>query len=644
MSAMTAEVEDFDPGRVAWANDEMSVGRLIAALEASEEITFDLETTGLNEFKAGAAIVLASFTLDNYDTWLLPLFHPESPFEKNWVEVGQRVVRKMVGKYLMAHNGKFDLRWVYRHLGIDLTPWFQWDSELSSHLLDENRSRRLKVRAPETFGIPPWDDFDLKKDGDALRVSLHQLGIYAAQDTYWTQRLAWAHRDRMFTVDADERPIDSEEIEDARLGQVQVWTAMPTARTLAAVEQRGIRLDTQWVDERIEADTQVRDETRAYLTGLYEGLHPKASFAPTSHWFRDWTAKAVEAGDLRVVAMTKTGRPQWNKGVLLRLEKDGSKVAAELLRHRAAVKRLEYLRVWRGAVRDDGAVHSQYNVGSLVTGRLSSSGPNMQQVTKALRPAFIPRDGYYMCDFDYSQVEMRVAAFMSRSEPMMQAFRNNDDLHRMLAARISGKDPEDVSKDERQGGKAGNFGLLFGMGPAGLQKYAEAVYDVVMTKREAEQAYRAFFDQWEGMREWHARTIAKVERLGQVSSPIGRLRRFPGSGGGESSGYAQRAGINAPVQGFASDMMQMAAASIEGLFPGHSRVEGAQIVGTVHDSIVVEVRQEGWEGIVAECQRRMTDGVIEILWNCFRVKFDVPLVADAVVGTRWGLGDIYAGE
>src|SRR5699024_9857126 len=142
----------------------------------------------------------------------------------------------------------------------------------------------------------------------------------------------------------------------------------------------------------------------------------------------------------------------------------GSDIAQTLLDYRNATKRLEFLRSWTEQVTREGRIHSTYNAGSVVTGRLSSSGPNMQQVTKALRPAFVPSPGRVMVDLDYSQIELRVAAFISRSVPMMEAFRRGDDLHRLIAARVNNKAPEEVTARERQQGKAANFGLLYGMG------------------------------------------------------------------------------------------------------------------------------------------------------------------------------------
>jgi DNA polymerase I-like protein with 3'-5' exonuclease and polymerase domains len=653
--------DDFDVSRVTWVWDPISLSRLMAVLKDATEVSWDLETTGLNEYHKRAKIVLASFTVPSpgnpheADTWLLPLYHPESPWLGSWRRIYRDVALLLVGKFLMAHNGKFDCRWTNRHTGVDLSGSLQWDTRVSSHSLDENRSTKLKVRAPETFDVPPWDDFDLSEDEAALRVPLIDLGLYAARDTYWTWRLAMNHRVRMFThEESPYPPIEVEEIEDARLGTLSFWCTMPTTRTLTAIEQRGIALDIEWVQEAIAERVAIRDEEKAWLVGPALGEHldreeagllpENASFAPTSHWFRRWTEAQVSMGNLKVTSMTKNGNAQWNKAVLIRQQRAGSEVAERLLRYRAAVKQLEFLNAWLGYVRDDGAIHCQYNVGSLITGRLSSQAPNMQQITKILRPAFVPRKGYVIADFDYSQIELRVAAFLSRCIPMIEAFQRGDDLHTMLAGRITSKmnNLAAVTPDERQAGKSANFGLLYEMSAAGFRIYAETVYDVAFTREESEAIHRAFFDMWTGMREWHIASKRRAHQTGQVVSPIGRVRRLPGifSNHDGKVSHAERQAINSPVQGLASDLMQIAAAIIEGNLPGYEPVPECRLVATVHDSIVGELPEDNWEEVAKQVIDRMTNGVLDVLMKKFHVDFDVPIVAEATVGTRWGLKDV----
>jgi len=651
--------DDFDPQTVTWVLNRQDLDHLIEAIGMADEVVCDLETTGLDEHAVAggktnggypARIVLAAFTLPTNvtregtpTTWVLPLSHPASPWIGRWRRITREVMLAVRdnNKPLLNANVKFDCRWIKAHAGVDLSRQIVWDTMISSHLLDENHSTRLKTRAAHTFGIPPWDDFDLSAPGAAERVPLGDLGMYAARDTYWTWRLAELHREQMFLApDLDEGPVGADEVEDARLGRLATWCAIPTTATLTAIEQRGMCLDTDWVHTQLGEHKAAVKRLTGELVQRYE-LSGEPSFAPTSLWFAEWTRRAVKAGDLRIAEMTPTGKPRWSKGVLVRQARRGSDVALDLLALRGHTKKVEYLRSWLGYVSPEGLIHATYNAGRVVTGRLSADSPNMQQVTAELKPAFVPSPGHVFVDLDYSQIELRVAAFISRCVPMLDAFRRGDDLHRLLAQQITGKaNPADVNAGERQAGKSANFGLLYGMSAYGFQMYAETVYGVSFTEAEAVKIRATFFSTWEGILDWHLRCVRLVHRDGQMISPIGRVRRLPSiwDGNAKVVSYAERSAINSPVQGFASDLMQMAAASIEGTLPGVQPVKDARIVATVHDDIVVEVPEDDWESRARACQHRMlTIGDHLVRLDC---KLDVPLAVEAKVGTRWGLSDV----
>lgn len=649
-------------GPVVWVTSESDRRHLLEVLRGSEVISLDLETTGLREHavRGGhlnggypAEVVLASFTLPSGGdlvTWLLPLSHPESPFLGTWRKVLQGACESILegGAALVGQNLKFDLRWLYALTQVDLAHLLAWDTVVSSHLMDENESTRLKERAPITLGVKRWDeDIDLSYPGAAKEHPLMVLGDYAARDTYYTLLLAQEHQRQMYLhpLGSDEpdpgEPEFSDDVSNARLGSLATWAAMPAVASLTKIEQRGFTLDVDWVRAELKYNLSQREELLEQMRNRYStdpDLAP--SSAATSRWFEAWTRAAVEAGDLQITAMTKTGKPQWSKAVLTRQARSGSEAAKMVLDQRMHGKRAEYLSSWLDHMSPQGVIHTNYNAGRVATGRLSSNGPNMQQITAELRPAFIPRPGYVIVDIDYSQIELRAAAFISRCEPMIEALQRGDDLHRLLAARITGKDPQDVSPGERQAGKSANFGLLYSMGPFGFMQYAQDAYDVILTEEEAQTIHAAFFEMWDGMGQWHERVRRRVNAEAQVVSPLGRVRRLPQIHDGHeaTAAFAERAAINSPVQGFASDLMQIAGASIQGLLPGIGPVAGAYPVATVHDSIVMEVREDHWEEITRECIDRMVNlGEVLEQMDCL---LDVPLAAEAKVGTRWGLADV----
>lgn len=664
-------------GPITWVWGKEDLKALVKAIHESSEVVMDLETTGLDEYaEAGgdtnggypARIVLAAITLPDeeltasgaYDwrrfdgeqpmTYLVPLSHPASPLLGSWRKVmaiiGREISRS--GRPFVNANIKFDARWVFSQTGVDLSDRIEWDTTVSSQLVDTEARTRLKIRAARDFGIEEWDDFDLSTPGAAERVDLIQLGEYAARDTYYTWKIEQEHRDQMFLA-GDEEPFDSDDIQMARLGKVATYVAMPTVRTLTKVEQRGFLLDVDWVHAKIEEMDALRLKACEDILGLY-GTAPApapakdgVTTAATSKWFQGFVAQAIEAGDLRVTARTDSGNAQWNKAVLIAQQRQGSPAADALLRHRDATKTLEFLRSWLELKDPNNVIHATYNVGFVKTGRLSSSNPNVQQISARLKPAFIPRPGHVLLDLDYSQVELRVAAFISRSQPMIEAFQRGDDLHRLLAAKIAGKAPEEVTSMERKRAKAGNFGLLYGMSPGGFQAYAATAYDVSLTLAEAQAVHSAFFEMWDGMRQWHERSKRRAYERGYVTSPIGRTQWLSDlySKSSFKSSHAERNALNSPVQGFGSDLMQMAAASIMGTLPSYPlpRVEGAHVVATVHDEICIEVPEDRWQEILVECKRRMED--VNTFLRPLDCQMDVPIVAGPSAGTRWGVHDLH---
>ncbi len=686
-------------GPVTWVLEEDELSWLTEAILGASDIIVDLETTGLDEYAweggpknggVGARISLASFTLPQgmrdafgnwvWDgevptTWILPLSHPDSPWRGKWKWALVRALTPAIKakRPFSNQNIKFDARWLYACCGLDISDLIAWDTKDGWHLLDETRSTKLKERVPEDFGIPAWNDFDLTTPGASERVPLIELGLYAARDTWWTWQGKRDQQRKMWLEDVEEEPFDREDRIQANLGKFATWFVMPTVASLTKVEQRGMKLDVDWTREMLVTDRKIARETLDELADHYGLPRESASMAANAKWFIELTTRAVERNELEITSFTKTLKPQWSRAVLMRQERKGSTAASKILLARRSSKRAEFLASWLGYAGQDGMIHANFNSGSVATGRLSSSSPNLQQVTKKLRPAFIPRDGFYMADFDYSQIELRAAAFISRSKPMIEAFQLGADLHRLMGARIVQErnisankkqrlelhlvadaffqdmlpetvDPVDVSPEERQQAKAANFGLLYEMGAYGFQQYAETAYGVILTLEEATIIHHAFFQMWPGIKEWHEKAKRDAHRDGFVISPLGRVRRLHNriwDGNEKLVSFAERQAINSPVQSFASDLLQLSMASMQGLLPDVAqmpRINGVFPVATVHDSIVAELEEHRWESIAIDVAERMA-GLTTVL-SRFGVDMDVPLIADYGVGTRWSLTDI----
>lgn len=687
LSLSSDEHSNAPRGPVNWVLSREDLLRMLEVMRNASEVVMDLETTGLDEHAVtggtsnggvAARVALAAITLPQKDasgswdreeppSYIVPLSHPDSPFLGTWRKVLGIIAKHMLkwGKPFVNAHTKFDARWIYAMTsksyiddrgiwqfepGYDLTDLIAWDTQASLHLIDETQSTKLKEGVPRRFGVPRWDDHDLSYPGAAEDVDLWELGEYAVRDTYWTFRLFRAHIEQLF-LDPDDpfaTPVGSDEVKDARLGKIAEMVLVPTAKSLGKIEQRGMRLDLDYVHEELAKQEKIAEEALDKIAEEWRLPRKEASMAATSKWFKALTEEAVRTGDLRVMSMTKGGSPQWDKHVLKKQSRQGSELAGLILEQREAAKQSEFFRSWLEKVTPQGLIHSTYRAGHVVTGRLSSASPNMQQVSRKMKRAFLPREGYVLAEIDYSQLELRVAAFISRCQPMIDAFNADLDLHRLFAADIMTRERrkvhpsapavtlEEVTPDYRQRAKAGNFGLLYLQSANGFRSYADKVYGVELSEEEALEVYDGFFSTWDGMHQWHRRQVAEARARGYATSPIGRVRNLPNIADGNEylRAEAERQAVNAPVQGFGSDLMQMAIASIFGIMPGSSRIEDAHPVATVHDSVEVELPEDSWEERLAECQNRMEH--LEPYLAKMGVVMDVPLRADATVGKWWG--------
>jgi DNA polymerase-1 len=468
-------------------------------------------------------------------------------------------------------------------------------------------------------------------------VPYFQLGIYNARDTHWTWALCALHRDQL-----NGRHLDPDLPEDRtalRLGRFAKRIGVPMVRSITSMEQNGWLLDREWTLERLAEYDAEAAEAYQTLEAMAPGcpedydfeFSPPRSYQSGSNWFQWWSEVMIASGQLRVVETSaKTHAPSWTKAVLKRLAREGSDAAATLLAYRRADKRAQFLRSWLDAAQLTGRIHSTYSYYRVVTGRTSSSDPNMQQVTKDLRPAFLADPGEVLIESDLSQIELRVIAYIADCKPMIQAFNDGQDLHRLMAAKILNKRPEDVTDEDRQRAKAPNFGFAYMQQPMGFMNYALDVYEVEFTLEEATKAHRDYFDLWDGIEQWHAQVERTIERDGIIWSPLGRARRFPGIQDLDDYefGSAVRQAVNAPVQSFASDLLQMSANKI--------RVEAPwiRLLGMVHDSVistVPESRAEEAESIISRCMTSLDEDLLAL-----GVRLPLPLKTETKISKRWG--------
>ena len=618
---------------------------LIRHLRNSEGVAFDIETNGFDEFKPDSQIVSVSLTTWQKDedrptaTWVIPLSHPQSPWRKRWESVLRALDEPLSGVPVrVAHNGKFDCRWL-RQFGCHVSLTF--DTMLAAHMLDENRPKGLKPLAQSLLGVGAWDI----STKNLLEDPLKQVLKYNAYDTFYTAHLYFIFRDQL-----EKAP---------HLAKLLNKMSVPASEAFTDIERRGI-----WVD--VEKMNKHADISRAELKAIDDEL---MTYVPDrEHWpegikgvnfnpskFARWLLfdylkmPILERGKDKPNG--DPGDPSMAEAVMQRLQRDRPHRVIDLMLARTKWQKYSsaFFSAYQEQVDSNDRIHTTFKLTGTVTGRLSSGkgdadkvtgrvqnrGVNLQQVPRDdfVRGIFGAPPGSVFIECDYSQIELRVAAFLAREDTMLHLYRTGQDIHTNMAMRMTNKPASEVTKDERKKAKAVNFGFLYGMGARKFVDTAWSNYGVEVSEEEAHAFRRAFFDEFPKLHAWHNRQRSLARKNHRVQSPIGRARNLPDVQSPHQSvkAEAERQAINSPVQSFASDMAILALVILDRQF----RKRGLKTfsVGTVHDAINFEAPIEELP-IVIPLIKYVMENVPMEKW--FGVKMDVPIVADVAVGSRWG--------
>lgn len=639
--------------RVTVIRDVEALRSMLRRVRHAWAASYDIETTGAAEYDPDARVVSISITVtDGPDmktahTYNVPLYHPESWFRSKWRRVLTAItkaLRKCPRR--VAHNAKFDTKWMQQFTSdFDFLPTF--DTILAAALLDENRPKGLKPLAQMLLGAEPWG-IDTK---DLLNTPLDQVLEYNGLDTWHTLRLYFVFRKQL----ADQ----------PRLARFFKYLSMPLVRELCYVERRGVFVDR----DQLETNWNI---VKSKLDELHEDLE---SYVPEDHPFKvynkrtrelksdgvNWNASnfarwfLFEYLELPVLKRGKTkddgspGDPSMDEATMMELAEIHP--VAKLLLERVKWNKFDtaFFGPWSQIVDDSSRMHSVFKPWGTVTGRLSSGkedsekitakaqirGVNLQQVPRGelTRGVFGAPPGSYFVEFDYSQVELRVAAFLARETTMLHLYATGQDIHMAMAMRMTGKPASEITPEERKKAKAVNFGFLYGMGWAKFVKTAWENYGVRVTEEEAQAFRQAFFDQFPQLLPWHARQRKLAHTYGRVETPMGRVRNLPDIYSPDKGvrAEAERQAINSPVQGFASDMCALSMVLLAREF--RQSGVGAWPIGTVHDAVNWEIEEQWLPVALPRIKYTMENLPLEKL---FGVVVDVPIVADCKVGTRWG--------
>jgi DNA polymerase-1 len=410
------------------------------------------------------------------------------------------------------------------------------------------------------------------------------------------------------------------QVSDQELRRVYETVDLPLAPVLARMEQTGIRVDTD-----------VLSELSIRLSERIEGVAQKV-YELAGRTFN--IGSPQQLGKVLFEEMNLPAPVKWGKGKVISTAADvleglapAFPVAQLVLEYRQLTKlKGTYIDALPQLIRPQtGRVHTTFNQVGAATGRLSSSNPNLQNIPiktqegREIRAAFVPAEGWDLVIADYSQIELRLLAHMSRDEVLTQAFKNHEDIHTRTAAEVFKVDPGLVTADMRRAAKAVNFGIVYGQTAFGLAQ------TLCIDRKEADLYIRRYFERYSGVREFIDRTIAEVRQSGVSKTLLGRRRPIPDmqSRNPAARSFAERTAVNTPLQGTAADLIKLAMIKIAALLER----EGMQsrMLLQVHDELVFEAPPSERDALKDLVKREM-EGVYEL---------EVPLIADVGSGPNW---------
>jgi DNA polymerase-1 len=597
------------PGSYECVTDAAQLDSWLQRLGAADLIAFDTETTALDPMQA--EIVGLSFAVRSGEAAYVPLAHdyPGAPPQlgRDAVLAALKPLLEDPDKAKLGQHAKYDIN-VLSNYGIRVRG-VKYDSMLESYVWNSTATRHdMDSLAKRYLGYTPIPYESVAGKGAKQipfgQVALEQATSYAAEDADVTLRLHQVLWGKLQT--------------EPQLREVYERIEAPLIPVLARMEQRGVLIDTQAL--------------RLQSNDLAKRMHEIQQHAYTiaGRTFSLDSPKQLQAilfDELKLPAQVKTptGQPSTNEEALEAIA-DQHELPRLILDYRGLAKlRSTYTDKLADNVNPrTGRVHTSYGQAIAATGRLSSSDPNLQNIPirteegRRIRQAFVAPAGFRIVAADYSQIELRIMAHLSGDAGLLSAFVGGQDVHRATAAEVFGLPPDQVDANQRRAAKAINFGLMYGMGAFGLAR------QLGIGRNEANEYIARYFARYPGVRQFMDDIREQAHRDGYVETVFGRRlylddirARNPNLRAG-----AERAAINAPMQGTAADIIKRAMIAVDAWL---GEREDARMLMQVHDELVLEVREDAVAEVSEGLRSRMSAAA----------ELAVPLVVDIGVGANW---------
>ena len=597
------------PGSYELVTTQPQLDAWLEKLRSAELIAFDTETTSIDAMRA--EIVGVSLSVELGHACYIPLGHdyPGVPqqLDRDSVLAALKPVFEDASKPKLGQHAKYDIN-VLSHYGIAVQG-LKHDSMLESYIWNATATRHDMDSLARLYLGYETIKYEQVAGKGARQISFSQVDLdtacrYAAEDADITLRLHHALWPRLESVPT--------------LRKVYEEIEIPLVPVLAAMERRGVLIDGD----------ELRKQSQQLGKRMLE--LQQQSYGLAGHEFNLDSPKQLQAVlfdelGLQAKLKTPTGQPSTNEEALEAIA-DTHELPRLILDYRGLAKlRSTYTDKLSGIVNPrTGRVHTSYHQGAVATGRISSSDPNLQNIPvrteegRRIRQAFIAPPGWKVMAADYSQIELRIMAHLSGDEGLLRAFHEGGDVHRATAAEVFGVVPEEVTTNQRRAAKAINFGLMYGMSAFGLAR------QLSVDRGEASDYMARYFSRYPGVRAYMDATREQAHRDGYVETLFGRrlyLENLTSRNQGLRQG-AERAAVNAPMQGSAADIIKRAMLAMATWIGDRDDVH---MLMQVHDELVFEVRADAVDTVRAAVIERMS-GAAELA---------VPLLVDVGVGTNW---------
>lgn len=604
-------IAGFDqPGSYECVRDLERLEHWLEQLRTCQAFAFDTETTSLDAQRA--EIVGVSFAVVPRLAAYVPLAHtgPGVPKQLDREQVLMLLKpileSEQIGK--IGQHGKYDMHVLARY-GIEMRG-YRYDTMLESYVLNSTATRHdMDSLSNFYLSYKPVAYEEVAGKG-AKQISFAEVDLdaatrYAAEDADVTLRLHQTLHPRL-------------EAEPSLLGIFRD-IEMPLVPVLRRMEQNGILIDADVLKQQTH---DMRTRMSAMVERAYEVVGHRFSLDSP----KQLQAVLYDELKLPVLAKTPSGQPSTNEDAISDLA-EHHELPRLILDYRGLAKLVStYTDKLPGQINPNtGRVHTSFHQAIAQTGRLSSTDPNLQNIPirtedgRRIRKAFIAPPGWKIVAADYSQIELRIMAHLSEDEGLLRAFREGEDVHRATAAEVFGLAPDEVSGQQRRAAKAINFGLMYGMGAFGLARQLD------IGRKEATDYISRYFARYPGVRTFMDNIREKAKAQGYVETVFGRrlyLNEIHSRNAGLRAG-AERAAINAPMQGTAADIIKRAMLTIDQWLT--DKTDCARMLLQVHDELVFEIREDQVEAL--------KPGLIERMDAAAQLK--VPLEVEVGMGENW---------